>query len=312
VDIAKEARAAYILGWAETGGSLTDRVKAGCAAAVACCDTPDLLEVTLQIGKLEGRWALIHSDREEVHAHHGGAITRAWRKLLKATVDVPAGVRTYLADVAPGHGRTQRRVAAQAVANGMLAAVEAPQLPEYDAMIAALMAAIRTAEKAGIDAGKLLCDTHETALTPDPPGPDQDHDRRDLALAALALIRRGTATDLARALVTAGGNDPEGDEPDDPGGGDPDDDAVYDDAVTSLTSGEKASGRFSDLMIGGSFIQGMIAAFVSAGRESLNWISMGDGRVCPICEGYEDGSPYSLTDVPAVPHISCRCVVEPN
>src|SRR5579859_1645562 len=58
--IAEQAREAYAEGWARTGGPLTDRVKAGCIAAVEMArehpHDAGILEATLRLGSLEGTW----------------------------------------------------------------------------------------------------------------------------------------------------------------------------------------------------------------------------------------------------------------
>lgn len=43
----------------------------------------------------------------------------------------------------------------------------------------------------------------------------------------------------------------------------------------------------------------------------LNWVTMGDDRVCPECEEYEAKSPYLVYEFPHVPHPYCRCYPEP-
>lgn len=43
--------------------------------------------------------------------------------------------------------------------------------------------------------------------------------------------------------------------------------------------------------------------------EKVDFLTAGDGAVCPQCAEYEDGNPYTTETVPAVPvHGGCRCV----
>jgi hypothetical protein len=46
------------------------------------------------------------------------------------------------------------------------------------------------------------------------------------------------------------------------------------------------------------------------GQILLSWITAGDSRVCPVCSGYEDNSPYLPQNVPDYPHPRCRCSVD--
>jgi hypothetical protein len=47
--------------------------------------------------------------------------------------------------------------------------------------------------------------------------------------------------------------------------------------------------------------------------ELVNIVTMGDDRVCPLCEALAEGSPYTIEEARAqIPHHrNCRCVVEP-
>src|SRR5262252_8364760 len=51
----------------------------------------------------------------------------------------------------------------------------------------------------------------------------------------------------------------------------------------------------------------------AGGEELVNWVTAEDDKVCPECEDWSDGSPYSLDDVEGrIPlHINCRCSVVP-
>lgn len=84
--IASYARTAYAQGVAASGGPITDRVRAGCVAAVemACArpDSPHILEATLHLGRLEGTWARIYERRTALHAVNDRRLADAWRQLL--------------------------------------------------------------------------------------------------------------------------------------------------------------------------------------------------------------------------------------
>lgn len=100
--IAPFARAAFANGLAASGGPITDRVKAGCIAAIehAClhADEPDILEVTLKIGSLEGTWAAIFSRREKLISSRASAALAAW-KSATARLDLSGMITTYRRDM---------------------------------------------------------------------------------------------------------------------------------------------------------------------------------------------------------------------
>jgi hypothetical protein len=70
--LAAIAREAYAMGWAASGGHMTDGIRAGSVAAVelalAHWDQPGILEATLHLGHLEGIWASIFDRRLQLPA----------------------------------------------------------------------------------------------------------------------------------------------------------------------------------------------------------------------------------------------------
>lgn len=54
-----------------------------------------------------------------------------------------------------------------------------------------------------------------------------------------------------------------------------------------------------------------VETYRASGQEYLNWVTMGDDAVCPVCLEYEEGSPYKVEEFPHVPHPWCRCHPEP-
>jgi hypothetical protein len=57
----------------------------------------------------------------------------------------------------------------------------------------------------------------------------------------------------------------------------------------------------------------MNAAYAALGNvELLDWLTAGDGRVCPRCDSLADAGPYTPRNYPAVPHPGCRCVPQPR
>ena len=56
-----------------------------------------------------------------------------------------------------------------------------------------------------------------------------------------------------------------------------------------------------------------LALFASESPAGLvNFVTVGDGKVCPICLDAEAGNPYTISAVPQIPlHASCRCWYTP-
>jgi hypothetical protein len=55
---------------------------------------------------------------------------------------------------------------------------------------------------------------------------------------------------------------------------------------------------------------GALTLYQSEGALTVDWISVGDGRVCAQCEANEAGNPWALGDLPEWPaHPRCRCFV---
>jgi hypothetical protein len=73
-----------------------------------------------------------------------------------------------------------------------------------------------------------------------------------------------------------------------------------------------AVGRFADWAMGTALATGAAAVFSGMNVTQVNWVTAGDGKVCPACQTREDDSPYPLTGAPQPPeHPNCRCSMEP-
>ncbi len=305
-------RESWAAGWALSGGPLGgDRFTAGCLAAQDLAESyPDehtLIEATLQIAKLEGTWARVFADREDVHTHHGPQVTAAYRALAKATMDVRGEVARFRRAVANAQHADIRTAATAAAVRLVQAAVD-PGRPEYRAAVAALRDAISAAVGTGMDAGLLVAGPREAAP---PPDPRSDADRNSEAAAALHRIIRGNTTDVANALTRLAAEEAQDDADREDRAAEQADAMVED--VEDATSGdsERASALLGDETIGSSFLDGMVSAFVSIGLRQMAWVTAGDGKVCGTCTTYEDQSPYPAIMVPDTPHPRCRCVIEP-
>ncbi|UXY25016.1 hypothetical protein N8I84_42070 (plasmid) [Streptomyces cynarae] len=79
---------------------MTERVKAASLVAVQTAiehaDDPRILEVTIDLGKLEGMWALLFGRREDKQREHTRLVADPWRPLIDRDA-VAAMVDTFRA-----------------------------------------------------------------------------------------------------------------------------------------------------------------------------------------------------------------------
>jgi 2'-5' RNA ligase len=308
------AAEAYLTGWALSGGPLTERATPGCAAAIAAAlgnaHDPRVLEVTLDLGKLEGTWALVYKRREDLIADHVGKIQVIWRKAAKH-LDAGRMVRSFRQQA--GLTRESKdpwvevlRAEAIAAAAGLLNGIRSG--PEFGDLVAAIELSLA----ASMAEGK----TAALAVAAEQAGQDGfDWDLayshmyeplthlEDLPGAADEWVQRlidGNAGDIGRALASLAGN-----------GG------TYDDMVSTvadLTSGStiRAVQTLIDYMMTGSANQGALNLYASEGVTHYDVLTAGDARVCPACEQAEQDNPHELAAgaEPVVPeHVGCRCAV---
>jgi 2'-5' RNA ligase len=309
--IAAPAREAFAAGWAASGGPLTERVKAASTAAVQTAieyaDDPRILEVAVDLGKLEGMWALLFRRREEKLREHTRIVADAWRQLVDRDA-ITATVDSFRRSVGLTEANSDdQKTAAALAATAMLAAL--PNLPAWhtlraalrdalnaghaEGMVNAVAVAAEQAGRAGLDWNAAFADAY------------QDVQRLDDAGAAVdtwltRLIRRAEAS-LARILQQSADRGDDRDTMTDaaedaltPDEDDPDDDVgfITDWAITSAAAG------------------GALALYQSEGVLTCDWLSVGDGRVCPACEANEAGNPWAPGDLPEWPaHPRCRCFV---
>ncbi|MCW2900939.1 MAG: hypothetical protein JWO67_3204 [Streptosporangiaceae bacterium] len=301
--LAQRARLAYAQGWALSGGPMTDRVRAGCVAAMGLAEThtgddESLIEVTLHLGQLEGNWATVFADREKVHEEHGPAITNAYRALMAAALDIPAEVARFRRELEtsprqPGEDPAELYRTLAGVASVRIAhAAAAPAEPAYQLAVQTIGDGIAAAETAGRAAAQLIAGRTAEATR-------SDSDHNAVAAVALGQMVNGTATDIEDDLVDLAGSGATADE--------------MQAAIEDDTSGERdrSSVAYGDLALGQSFGQGMVATMVVLGLRKVNFVTAGT-RVCSTCEDYEAQNPWALLEVP-VPaiHPHCACVLEP-
>lgn len=318
-DLPGLARTAYAHGWARSGGPMTSRVRMGCAVAVALAcersDAPDVLEATLQLGSLEGTWAAIYDRRERLTAAHVAKVTKAYRALL-AKLDVAAAIKALQAAIPateaaqPDPHRADIEAAAMAQARRLLHSVtDDASSADYRDAVQAVADALLDGEAEGVAGGVSLI-VRATATV----GVDFDLAFAD-AHAALARlddhwgdaqgwlgrIIDGSATDLGNALSSAA-----------KAGGDYE---ALRDAAAGVLDGEEVRSveTLIDLAMSQSFSNGALAIYAREGVTSVDFITAGGSRVCPICMSAEAGNPWALIECPRPGlHPYCRCAVSPS
>jgi 2'-5' RNA ligase len=305
------ARTAFAQGWAMSGGPMTDRVKAGCVAAVehACAhaDDPDVLEATLRLGHLEGTWAKVYQRRDKLLADTTATVTETWHSMIDQ-VDVGAVVRWYRA--LEGLTTEARTDDPELVRATDTARVLLHALPETTGW-----AEIRQQLRDGIVAAQTEGSVGALAIAADSlnlPGFNFDtaYDHFHTALtqlestwtdadAWLGRMVNGSAGDLGRrlaALVRA--------------------DASYEDMVAGAldvlgSTDVRAVSTVVDLAVHQSLTTGAMNLWAREGVQQVDFYTAGDSRVCAACEKAEANGPYDLTADPPRPplHPLCRCTL---
>lgn len=309
--IASYARAAYANGFAASGGPMTERVKAGCLAAIEMAvdnaDDPNVLNATLRLGQLEGTWALIFDRRDALHAKNLAAILPAWRKLL-ATIDVRQLVHDYRLRIglteATDPEMTSWLAAAMGVSReeiqGMIRDAGWPAARELvrDAIAAGWAegragALALGAEQAGVIGFDMNIAFHEGYAALD--GLAGLWAQADGWLGRMVGDQAGELGRVLAGLTRDG--------------------ASYEDMVTAASGvlGSEdlpAVSMIVDYATGQALSQGMLDLYAREGIGSVDFLSAGDGKVCPACLAAEKGSPYSLVLSPVPPiHFRCRCTL---
>jgi len=314
--LAERSAEAYLTGYLLHGVPVTERASRGCTAAIATAldhaDDPLGLEVTLQIGSLEGAWALVFSRRERLIARHVAKIEALWRTLT-AALDIPAMVTAYRQQAGmtteterPGWADALRAEAIAAAA-GMLNGIRSGD--EYDDLVialedalaagaaegktAALAVAAEKAGKAGFDWPKAYAHMFEPLSTIEGlPGMGDPWVQQIIA---------GNAGDIGRSMAAIGMD-----------GGTADDMVT---AVADMTQGAsvRAVQLLVDYAMSGSMTAGTLGLLAAEGVQMASWVTAGDGAVCAACSSEEDGNPYPLDDIDSPPaHVNCRCVITPD
>lgn len=310
--LAESAAEAYVSGWALTEAPFTERIRAGCTAAVSVAlerpGDPQVLELSLHLGHLEGVWQTVFDRRLTLTDRIARDITAAWRDLVKKQ-----DIRSLLADYrrelvtfesADTDTKPTKKQKAAALAAALLWLRHVLSGPKYADFAAAIVTAMAEAVAEGRTAALAVAASKATAA-----GFDWDKayaamqaavtraETEDSAGAVTQAIMRGMAVDLAKVLAQAQANGLS-------------DEDTGDALSTAIDDGEGAE-LAVDTAVSGYYGMGSIGLAAAEGIM-LDWLTAGDGRVCPECQDNEDNGPYEPSAFPSLPdHPRCRCTSAP-
>lgn len=304
--IAPYARTAFAQGWAMSGGPMTDRVKAGCVAALDYAaehaDDPDVLEATLRLGHLEGTWAKVYDRRDALLARVASEVQATWKSMIDQ-LDIGGLIRWFRA----GEGLLSESDDAATLRAIDAARVLLHALPETDAY-----ATLRQQLRDGIIAAQVEGQVGALALAADQLGQvgfnyETAFDHIHAALSNLestwadadtwlTQMVQGAAGDLGRKLAALVR-----------------DRAPYDDMLTAadeiLGSGDTRAVAYTvDMAVHQSLTVGAMDLWAREGVSQVNFMTAGDNRVCAVCNQAEADNPHVMADAPRPPlHGGCRC-----
>lgn len=307
--IAAPAREAFAAGWALSGGPMTERVRAASRAAVQTAiehaDDPRILEVTIDLGKLEGMWALLFQRREAKQAEHTRLVADAWRPLIDrdAVTAMVDAFRPRIGLAEADDRRDDIRAEALAAAKAMLRALadlagwtalrttirNAIAAGRAEGMVSAVAIAAERASQVGLDWNIAVKDAYQSLERLDELWGQAD--------GWLGRMIDRAAGDLGRLLAETAEDGASGDE-------------MVDAAMDVLDSDDPDAVAFTvDWAMTTAAGIGALQLYESEGVLEVDVITAGDGRVCDACIEAEARSPWPLTEAPQLPlHPVCRCV----
>lgn len=305
------ARTAYAQGWAASGGPLTDRVKAGCIAAMdLCCENahdPRILEVAIHLGQLEGVWAKVFARRFKLMDEQTQMLIPIWRKAMAAS-DIEGAVTRLRQRLGLGENDEEQRrdqQAARELAMQMLSWLPATQ--EWQELRNAMRQLLATGQAEGYADAIDIAAAEQHILGYDFNIAFQ-HAYDALANLGetwaesdvwLQRMLERSADQFGRTLAQLAA-----------------DGASYQDMIDAATSvldmeaeGADAVEFTVDWALSTGFSRGALDLYRSEGVELVTWMTAGDARVCIQCEQNGIDSPFPIAEFPSLPqHPLCRCV----
>jgi 2'-5' RNA ligase len=308
------ARTAYAQGWAASGGPMTDSVRAGCVAAMDLCSEhahdPDILEVAIHLGQLEGVWAKVFARRFKLMEEHAAQVEAVWRTAVR-TVDVHGAVavlRQQLGVTEADDAQDKLRKAKQAARELALRVLAwLPGTSEWQTLRDAMRQIVTTGRAEGYADAIEVAAAEQHVLGYDfeiafQHAYDALINLGDVWADADVWLQRmlGRAADqFGRVLGELAAAD-----------------ASYQDMVDAATSILDLTAEDADAVeftvdwaLSTGFSRGALDLYRSEGVELVTWMTAGDARVCVLCEQHGIDSPFLISDFPEMPaHPRCRCV----
>ncbi|HEY6021618.1 MAG TPA: hypothetical protein VIY48_17645 [Candidatus Paceibacterota bacterium] len=298
------ARTAYASGWAASGGPMTDRVRAGCIAAIewaiAHADDPDVIEATLKLGSLEGVWALIYARRDQLYADNVQAVLDAWKQFVRG-IDVKQFVRAIRSQAGLNEAVNKTTVE---YAAGLILGALMNWLSNHDWL--KLQTAVANAIQSGLAEGQvgamaLVADKNgATGFSFDKAFADASQQYANNPYLAgvtgwIGALLEAIAKLLGKKMAQAVDN---GDSWDD----------MNEEAEEILNDPVDATHYIIDQITHLAISAGILWWLRGVGAANIWYITAGDERVCAECDSAEANSPYQIMDVPTPPlHTRCRC-----
>lgn len=312
-DLAEAALEAFTAGWVLAGAPLDERYTLRALAAVAttldCPADPCVLEVTLDLGHLEGIWATIYGRRDALIRKHTKRVMAAWSAIVRDldTRQLVSRFRSAIympAEAANPHGQFWRDTAIAAALAWLRQIYDASGFNE---LVAAIGDAIRSgmaegeagalalaASKLG-NAGFSIATAFKTAYA----RIGDNFTIGSKAQDAVTRIIDGAGGDAGRKLASLAADGASED-----GMG-----SAVDDVVTGPDV--QAVSTWLDWAIYAAIGAAALDLYGSADAQSIVWITAGDRYVCATCESNEADSPFPVDDVPSYPaHPRCRCYLD--
>lgn len=309
------ARTAYAQGWAASGGPMTATVMAGCIAAMDLCQEnahdPDILEVAIHLGRLEGVWAKVFERRFKMMGDFTTLLTALWRKAL-ARADIAGTISILrqqqgLMEDSKDEDDKLRRAKAAARELAMRILTWLPATAEWQGMRDAMRQLIASGRAEGYADAIDIAAADQHLL-----GYDFEiaFQHAYEAIANLGDVWAESDTWLQKMLgraadqfgrvlgeLAAAG-------------------ASYQDMVDAATAALDMTAEDADAVeftvdwaLSAGFARGALDLYRSENVEYVTWMTAGDDRVCPVCEKNGVDSPFLISDFPDMPaHPRCRCV----
>jgi hypothetical protein len=298
------AHAAFCTGFAASGADITERVRAGHKAAIELaienCDDPNIIEATLQLGKLEGVWANIYGRRKELYDSGLADFSDVWSQLW-SNAELSALVKA-IREQAGVLERDNSPAVEKAAALVLAYLRNLMPNPLWQQLRLAVGDDISSGIASGAaDAMELLADRIDVlgfnfnkAFAAVKKKFDADPDALKQADVWLNKLLQAVAADAARKLIAklrAGDEDAE--------------------EFLEEELGKGNSNSFIvmlDNLIHGAISLGILWFYRNNGVTEVWWITAGDEAVCTICDAIEGSNPYSIASAPVPPeHVNCRC-----